>query len=88
MAKYKVEVAVTGTVTVEVEAENAQNAKDVALAAVDNFSFGKLSKINTQIGCVENDAHRDVTFERPSFGIYRHNKGHVPHYVNYGEEAF
>lgn len=87
MAKYKVEVVVTGTVTVDVEAENAQNAKDVAFAAVDNFSFGKLSKINTHIGCVENDAHRDVTFQR-SLDIYRHNKPHAPHYVNYGEEAF
>lgn len=87
MAKYKVEVVITGTVTVDVEAENSQDAKDAAFEAVDNFSFGKLSKINTHIGCVENDAHRDVTFQRP-LDLHRHNKGHVPHYVNYREEAF
>lgn len=87
MAKYKVEVVITGTVTVNVEAENAQNAKDVAFAEVDRLWFGSLSKINTRIGCVEDDNHRDVTFQR-SLDIYRHNKGHVPHYVNYGEEAF
>jgi len=87
MAKYKVEVVITGTVTVNVEAENAQNAKDAAFEEVDRLWFGSLSKINTHIGCVEDDNHRDVTFQRP-LGIYRHNKGHVPHYVNYREEAF
>lgn len=86
MAKYKVDVDVTGTVTVEVDAENAQNATDAAFEAVDHFSFGRLSKIKTYIGCIEDDDHRDVTFKRPTF--YRCNKDHVPHYVNYGEEAF
>lgn len=88
MAKYKVEMVVTGTVTVDVEAENAQDAKDVAFEAVDRLSFSGLSKIRTNIGCVEDDTHRDVTFQR-TLDLHRPNKGRAPRYANYyGEEAF
>ena len=73
MANYKVDVVVTGIVTVEVEAENAQNAKDAAFEVVDSLSFSHLHKINTRIGCVEDDNHREVTFERP-LDLHRHNR--------------
>lgn len=73
MAKYKVDVVVTGIVTVEVEAENAQNAKDAAFEVVDSLSFARLSKIRTMIGCVEDSNHREVTFERPLY-LHRHDR--------------
>lgn len=85
MAKYKVEVVVTGIVTVYVEAENAQNAKDSAFTAVDHISFGSLSKINTYIGCVEDENHRDVTFKRPS-DRYGRNRGVYKPYIHNEEE--